>query len=259
MMQIAFYTEPSPHRGPDELNEDYVIAGPNWAAVLDGATPQPQFPIGCVHGVAWYVRQLAGALAASLSVSDASLSDILAGAIASTREAHGGKCDLTNRASPSSTVAIVRESGQQLEHLVLADSPMVFDVDGKVQVITDDRNIRIPDLIPETIEASRNQDGGYWVASTNPDAAHQAVTGAFDIVSVRSAALLTDGASRWVDRFELGSWADLLAALARPDGPRSVVREVREAEDFGGGLPAPPGHDKRHDDASAVHLRLDSF
>ena len=59
-MQVSYYCEPSPARAHPTENEDYVVTGPDWAFVLDGATPQPQFPIGCIHGVAWYARQLAG-------------------------------------------------------------------------------------------------------------------------------------------------------------------------------------------------------
>jgi hypothetical protein len=251
-MQIAYYSESSPRRAPGELNEDFVIAGPDWAVVLDGATPQPQFPIGCVHGVAWYVRHLAGKLAVQLATSEASLPDVLASAITSTRDAHGGQCDLSNRASPSSTVAMVRKAGQQFEYLALADSPMIFDVEGKIETVVDDRNIRIPDRNPETIEAYRNRPDGYWVASTDPDAAHHALTGVFDVVSLRSVALLTDGASRWVDRFELGSWAELLSVLALPGGPMSVVSAVRTAETCAEGPATTSGDDKRHDDATAL-------
>jgi len=46
---------------------------------------------------------------------------------------------------------------------------------------------------------------------------------------VRAAALLSDGASRLVDRFALATWEDVLKVLGNL-GPGELLRQVREAE-----------------------------
>lgn len=247
MMRVGYFSEPA----PGHVNEDYVVAGPSWAAVFDGATPQEGFPIGCVHGVAWVVHHLAGSLASSLTLSELPLSELLARAISATRAQHVDSCDLGNPASPSSTVTVVRQCGELLDYLVLADSPLVLDTVDGLRVVVDDRNAHLPSYEPETVEACRNQPGGYWVASTNPDAAFEALTGTVEVGRLRSAALLTDGASRWVDRFHLGGWQDLMGVLAGVDGPRAVVEEVRQAE-VAETDEEVRARGKRHDDATAL-------
>jgi hypothetical protein len=139
-----------------------------------------------------------------------------------------------------------------VEYLVLADSPLVLDTNEGVRVIVDDRNVQIPDFLPETIESNRNQPGGYWVASTNPAAAYEALTGSIGASDLRAAVLLTDGASRWVDEFGLGLWDDLVSVVRTSDGPQTIVRDVRgceKAKSINGRLPS---GDKRHDDATAL-------
>ena len=95
---------------PGGVNEDYVIAGPSWVVVLDGATAPLGVDSGCVHDVSWLVRTLAGALAVRLD-GDESLPGVLARAIAATMDAHAATCDLGNPNSPSCTVAIARRRG----------------------------------------------------------------------------------------------------------------------------------------------------
>jgi hypothetical protein len=64
--------------------------------------------------------------------------------------------------------------------------------------------------------------------------------------------LLSDGASRLVDLFELATWEELLA-LPDENGPDELLRQVRAAEAVD-----PEGRQwprtKRGDDATAVHL-----
>jgi hypothetical protein len=66
--------------------------------------------------------------------------------------------------------------------------------------------------------------------------------------------LLSDGASRLVDLFELATWEELLALLDE-SGPDELVRQVRAAE-----ASDPEGRQwprtKRGDDATAVYLVL---
>lgn len=72
----------------------------------------------------------------------------------------------------------------------------------------------------EVLRAHRNQPGGFWVAKDNPQAASEALTGNRPIRDLASAALLSNGASRIVDRFGLADWTEVLALLDA-DGPRN--------------------------------------
>jgi hypothetical protein len=89
------------------------------------------------------------------------------------------------------------------------------------------------------------------VASTDPEAPHHAVLGTVDIGHLKAAALLTNGASRWVDRFAIGSWGDLMGVLKRADGPAALIGDVRRVE-FGEGGGEQQPREKRHDDATAA-------
>ncbi|WP_316043454.1 hypothetical protein [Actinomadura sp. CNU-125] len=65
--------------------------------------------------------------------------------------------------------------------------------------------------------------------------------------------MLSDGASRLVERFGRLTWAGLLRALDA-DGPAAVVRRTRDAE--AAQPPDAPGRGKRFDDATAVLVRF---
>ncbi|MFF5258955.1 hypothetical protein ACFY4C_08415 [Actinomadura viridis] len=235
---------------PGLVNEDYVVAGPGWVVVLDGATPRPGVDGGCAHGPAWLVRRLGSELASRLAGEDGEpLPELLAGSIENVREMHGGACDLENRDSPSATVAILRRR-DAVEWLVLADSPLLLEDGDGLRVVRDDRVDRLPDYSVEGVRAARNSPGGFWVASTRPEAAYEALTGRAG--GVRRAALFTDGASRLVERFGLLDWRGLLDLLDG-EGPGELIRRTREAErerDGGG------ARGKRFDDATAVLVRF---
>ncbi|MEV5543527.1 protein phosphatase 2C domain-containing protein [Saccharopolyspora shandongensis] len=236
---------------PGRPNEDYLVTGPDWAFVLDGATAPSGVDSGCVHDVPWLVRRLGGELAQRLAASDGTAVDLLADAIRATCAAHADTCDLHNPSSPSTTVTLLRVCGDDLEYLVLADSPMVLDVAGEARPIIDDRIDHLPGYSLEVVRDLRNQPGGFWVASTKPEAAHEAVHGLLPVAGVRRAVLLTDGASCYVDRFGLGDWADLLD-LVEHAGPMELLRRVRAAE----AAETRRRRGKLHDDATAVLLRF---
>ena len=245
-MQVTYATEAA----PDSVNEDYVVAGPSWIAVLDGATAPAGVDSGCVHDVPWLVRTLAVELAEVLVTQEESLADSLAAAISATCAAHRGTCDLANPSSPSSTVSIVRLRGDVVEYLVLADSPVLVDVDGEVHAIVDDRLDHLPSYEVAAVAACRNRPGGFWVASTDPAAAHQAVQGGFPAAQVRRAAVLSDGASRYVERFGMSDWPGLLDVLDAV-GPVELVARVRAAEST-----SEQSRGKRYDDATAALIRF---
>lgn len=249
-MEIRSLSEAAPDRVPPAVNEDLVVTGPDFAVVLDGATAPQGVESGCRHDVPWLVKQLAQQLAPPLlTQTSASLPDVLADAIAAVRATHADTCDVSNPDSPSSTVSMVRLHSDHVEHLVLADSPVVMrSPDGKVTVHSDDRIDRLPERTLEAVRRLRNRPGGFWAASTVPEAAYQAVTGTTDRADVDVIAILSDGASRFTERYG-HSWDELLDVLTI-DGPRQLIDRVREHD----AACATPRW-KRYDDASAVLLQ----
>lgn len=248
-MQITHATASAPGQG----NEDYVCSGPDWALILDGATAPAGVDSGCIHNVAWLVRHLAAAAASRLVLADGSpLADILAAAIKDTARAHADTCDLANPDSPSSTISIVRARRGALDYLTLGDSPIVLrHLDGTFTPIADDRASRLPGGRPYTVElvrAHRNKTGGFWVASTAPGAAFQAVTGSVPLAEISEAGMFTDGSTRLLDCYGY-TWPVIFSSL-RTQGPAGLITLVRAAECD---QPLPSG--KKHDDATAVYLR----
>jgi hypothetical protein len=267
---VAFASIPAK---PNQPNDDFVAATPDAVVLLDGAGTPTGSESGCIHGVAWFVRQLGSALLASMTRDDASdLGGCLAASIADVRSIHSDTCDLAHPGSPSATVVAVKVREHTLDYLVLADSVLVLDLSTELHVVTDDHEAQIgrqfrarmdawPNGTPEHEEAHReyveslrghrNRPGGFWVASTEPEAAARALTGSVPRTKVRAAAVLSDGASRLVDRFGLATWEDVLKTLDTL-GPRELLRQVREAEksDLNGSR-WPRG--KAHDDATVAY------
>lgn len=249
-MQVTYATQSTPGRP----NEDFVACGSTWWLVLDGATAPAGVDSGCVHTVAWLVQHLGGILAEGIT-GPLTLPDLLADSIRVLRDRHGGLCNLDNPASPSSTVTIARARAGMLEYLVLADSPIVLDTTTGVHMIVDDRTAYLRDYSIAGVQAARNRDGGFWVASTDPEAAYRAVTGSIALNDVHRIALLSDGASRWVERFGAGTWSDLVAELVAA-GPDAVIEQVRELELAETDEQRISKRGKRHDDATAVLVNL---
>ncbi|MGH8967922.1 MAG: protein phosphatase 2C domain-containing protein, partial [Actinomycetes bacterium] len=157
-------------------------------------------------------------------------------------------CDLTNPSSPSSTVALLRVRDGRADYLALADSSVVFKMaDGSVLPITDDRLDHLSDYSVPAVAAARNTAGGFWVASTQPEAARHSVTGTVDLTAqpVTAAAVLTDGAATMVERHGR-SWDELLTVLE--SGPAELIRRTRELDETATGTLS----GKRHDDATAA-------
>lgn len=251
-VQVTYASEATPGAA---ANEDYVITGPGWVVVLDGATPRPDVASGCRHGVAWLVRRLAGALASRLAVETrAPLPGLLAEAIKELAEAHGPGCDLANPDSPSATVALLRQAGGRLEWLVLADSPIVLDLTSGLRTVLDHRVESLPSRTAEAVRAARNSPGGFWVAGTEPAAAYEAFTGSVPVGEVRRAAVFSDGGSRLVERFGLLGWDGLLDLLDTA-GPGEVIRRTRAAEAVETSEERAGRHGKQYDDATAVLVR----
>ncbi|RNL71552.1 integrase [Streptomyces sp. I6] len=272
-MRFTLATSPST---PGGENEDFAAAAPDAAVLLDGAGVGGG-KTGCVHGVAWFSGMLGALLLRTLVARPVwSLAECLADSIRITRSLHEDVCDLEYRASPTSTVVAVRACGGVLEHLVLGDSSLLLaQRDGSSSVITDRRldevgaRLRGPvDELPtgspehaaalaeyrDALTSLRNRPGGFWIAGPDPLAAEHALTGTAPLDSLASVTLLSDGATRLVDRFRLASWGEV-SALIDSTGPDELIRRTREAEDSDpDGRRWPRG--KAHDDATALHLTL---
>ncbi|OSY53905.1 hypothetical protein BG846_00422 [Streptomyces fradiae ATCC 10745 = DSM 40063] len=106
----------------------------------------------------------------------------------------------------------------------------------------------------DALTGLRNRPGGFWIAGPDPLAAEHALAGTVPLESLASVTLLSDGATRLVDKFALADWREVLAVLDST-GPDGLIRRVREVE---GGDPDgrrwPRG--KTHDDATVVHWPL---
>ena len=249
-VQVNFDSQPSPGA---LINEDLAFASDRFAFVLDGATAPKGIDSGCRHSVAWYVSHLGAELARILATDDAAtLPDALAASITRVRVAHSASCDLSNPASPSSTVAIIREGIATVDYLVLADSPIVLRMaDGTVRVVSDTRTDRLPSYEPEAVRAKRNVSGGFWVASTLPEAAYEAVSGHVARDSVAGAGIFSDGTSRLAERHGQ-TWAQLMDLLEL-HGPSQVIAKVREADEH---VAEGAYRGKRHDDATSLLCRF---
>ncbi|MFJ8350494.1 hypothetical protein ACIQ9J_29840 [Streptomyces sp. NPDC094153] len=225
-----------------------MAGSPSLAVVLDGLSTAG-LPTGCQHGVPWYVTHLGGYLMAALAEPEVSLSDGLADALARVAALHP-QCDLNNPGTPSATVAILRQRYGVLDHLVLADSPVVFDGREGYTVVTD---LRVDDVLPDLraeVERHethtrghrkalqrlvlaqrevRNTTDGYWVAGTNPESAQHGLTGTTKLEDVRCAAVMSDGVSRLVTEYGMATWDEVFATLDA-GGPGQLIEAVRKVE-----------------------------
>lgn len=256
--------------------EDWCGVLPNAAVVLDGVSAPRGTETGCSHGTPWYVAQLGVALLRYAAVAtDMELAGMLAYAIEDVRREHGGTCDLDHPGSPAATVVMIRQRDNEIDFLALSDSTLVMDLDDGLRVIA---NPHADSVVPrerqlvlqyplgsyEHAEALahmvtaqrrlRNREGGYWVASAQPEVALHAKTGSVQSSRLGSALLLTDGVTRLHEWGILG-WDDMLM-MARTYGPEVLIHEVRHAE-----FRDPEGLNyprfSTSDDATAVLIRPD--
>ncbi|GGZ31112.1 hypothetical protein GCM10010387_26110 [Streptomyces inusitatus] len=257
-MRMDLATSPG---SPERPNEDWAsVALPasgqgGSLVVLDGVTP-PSGEYGCEHGVPWFTARLGGALLElSASRPDTPLAGILSEAIRRTADAHRKSCDLSHVRTPQATVVLARWGGPSgdLEHLVLSDSVLLIESpEGEVRAVLDDRLDRLPREALRThasADALRNAEGGFFTAAADPGVAARAVTGRTPMAAVRSVAALTDGASRWVEMFGRGDWAQCLGVL-RKEGSQGLIDRVRELESSA--VREGTARGKAHDDATAV-------
>ncbi|MGW1022978.1 protein phosphatase 2C domain-containing protein [Streptomyces sp. NPDC002577] len=258
-MRIELATAPGT---PARPNEDYAsVAVPasgqgGSLVLLDGVTPPPD-ETGCRHSVPWFTARLGGALG-ELSVSrrDLTLQEILSEAIRRTAEAHRETCDLSHPRTPQATAVLARWDDERFEYLVLSDSALLIEgQDGTVRAVLDDRLSRLPrsSLASDAVADAtvRNKEGGFFTAAADPSVSARAVTGSVPRLGVRAVAALTDGATRWVEKFGEGDWHDCLTFL-RKEGPQALIDRVRALESADTERRF-LGRSKRHDDAAVVY------
>jgi hypothetical protein len=260
---------------PDAANEDWAgVLAPGLAVVLDGLSAPDGTGTGCRHGTPWFVSQLGPRVLAQAADPARSLADALAEAIRQVASLHPG-CDLTHPGTPSATVVLLRALDERADYLTLADATLLLDTVDGLRVVSDERvnqlagkeraaanqvptgsalKLRRRVQLTRALRRARNRPGGYWVAAADPQAASQAVTGTLGGKDLQRAVLLSDGASRFVDLFELATWEELLALLDE-NGPEELLRQVRAAEAVDPQSRQWP-RTKRSDDATAVYLVL---
>lgn len=253
MLEFRVATDPG---SPDKPNEDAFAILPTLAIVADGATSPPHLGDGCMHGPAWYAQTLVGFVAAAhLSRPAAAPADLLAEAIERTTQSHAGTCDIGHPGSPSATVAMLTLSPAGIARwLVLGDCTLVADAGPDLLVVSDDRlsntshaeraAVKEPGAASDPVEyarridalvlaqrAHRNRPEGFWVASTDPQAGHESLTGSLapDADIYRRAVLFTDGASRIVDLYGIHTWSTSLKVIDSA-GPTELLRQLRRSE-----------------------------
>jgi len=262
-MHTELVSEPG---DPARPNEDFAAAAlpasgqGGTLVVLDGVTP-PRGETGCLHSVPWYTARLGGALTElTVSLPDVPLQKALARAISRTAEAHATTCDLSHPRTPQATVVVARWGLETVEYLVLSDSALLVESpEGTVTSLLDDRLSRLPrsSLATDAIVDStvRNKEGGFYTAAADPAVAARAVTGVLPRGDVRALAALTDGATRWVEKFREGDWTDCFR-FVRKEGAQALVDRVRELERADAEERRYLWRSKTHDDATVVYVEL---
>ncbi|WP_432174533.1 protein phosphatase 2C domain-containing protein [Streptomyces sp. Tue6028] len=262
-MRTELVSEPG---DPGRPNEDFASVGlpasgqGGSLVVLDGVTP-PQGEYGCLHSVSWFSARLGGALTElSVSLRDLTLSEVLSCAIRRVAETHADTCDLSHPRTPQATVVLARWSATEVEYLVLSDSALLVESPaGEVTTLLDDRLSRLPraSLATDTVADAtvRNKEGGFFTAAADPSVASRAVTGTLPRDSVRALAALTDGATRWTEKFRAGGWPELLG-LVRKEGAQALVDRVRALEAADAKERVHLRRSKTHDDATVVYVEL---
>lgn len=155
-------------------------------------------------------------------------------------------------------MVLARWSADLVEYLVLSDSALLLESPGGVVTpVLDDRLARVPraSLASDAIADAtvRNKEGGFFTAAADPSVAARAVTGTVPRAEVRALAALTDGATRWVEKFGEGDWSGLFT-IVRKEGAQALVDRVRTLERADAEARTWLRRSKTHDDATVAFL-----
>ncbi|WP_328466752.1 hypothetical protein OHA21_47120 [Actinoplanes sp. NBC_00393] len=257
---------------PGRPNEDFVVATPEIAVVVDGAG----IPFGgCLHGVAWYAQQLGvQTLSALVEKPGIALNEGLAIGIAAVADLHRDTCDLSNPGTPCAAIGILRIGEDQVDTLALSDVSIVVDLESGPEVTCDLSIEEISGTEPDAVAgfvfgseghqaalaglvarqtATRNRTDGWWVAAADPEAAHFAHVSSYPRSAMVRASAFSDGATRPVDQMRCYEWSAYLDLLDKigPAGLIGQVRAIETADPDGERFP----RTKRHDDATVAQYQ----
>lgn len=240
-------------RGGKAVCEDRVgVAGP-LAWVIDGATPLSDSPLTDGESdAAWLADRLDFHLRrASEAFTDQPLVLLTEHLLRQVAEDAAHDWSHEPVLPPSAALGLVRNQGSYIDYLVLADvtvhvaPPGLTVTDKRVDASTHDAMVVLERELARThrheeamrvvrpaLLASRRADmntsGGYWVASTDPAAAQNALSGQVAIDAGTRLLLCTDGFSRAWDTFaHCEGPDDVLASGARA---QEVLNRIREEE-----------------------------
>jgi hypothetical protein len=229
--------------------------------MLDGASAFTPVPVRASE----YADKLSRHTINRLDQPDSDLRTVLADAISDTASELG----LHSGESPSSTVTILRQTGDVVECLVLGDNLVVLPG----HVLTDDRMSRfgareraryrarlerghgfdarhrqvLRELQTEQAR-HRNQPDGYWIAEADPEAAKHAIVSRYPITSAPWAVLATDGAYKTMTHLGIAEWSHLRLANGHELSRILLKCQTWEASSDPDGRNLPRA--KRHDDKS---------
>lgn len=249
-------------------SDDKLFTTPNAVIMLDGASAFIPVPVAASAYAETLGRHIQHALTER---SDAELADTLAEAIDATAR----EFSLSPGESPSSTVAIARVHQGTVDLLVLGDTEIITPhetvCDNRIGQLAlaprqkyrdrlaagsgyDDEHRRLLRELQAEQAHHRNRDGGYWIAETNPEAAHQAITASHTITEAAWLVLATDGAYKTMAHLGLDDWPNLAHATEQQlDATLARCREWEEHQDpQGRKLPRA----KRHDDKCLAAVRF---
>lgn len=253
-------------------NADRVFVTDHAVILLDGASAFA--PVDVDPGD--YAATLGQAIADDLDrVPSRDLAAAVADAITHTATA----LRLGDGPSPSSTVTILRTRDGAADLYVLGDSPIHYGVGAVGETLTDDRLSVLP--LPQREQyrkalaqgagftdqhrttltdlqyaqrQHRNRPGGYWIAETDPAAAHHGHGTTIPADRIEWAVLATDGAADLIDHPGWPAWSEI--AHYDTDDLATLLAHLHEWEDVtdphGRLLPRA----KRHDDKTVAAIPI---
>jgi hypothetical protein len=227
---------------PGKPTEDRIFVTDNAVILLDGATDYESRR----YSGGWIADQAGQRLRDGL-IDDPGidLQKLVESAIVDLVDTY----DLIPGQTPSTTLALLRVHHEQIDVLVIADSPVIIKQHfGDVLEVRDHRLADITNRYPrpsgppdranpdwlrryDSIESHRNRADGFWTISASPEAAGHAVSARIPAGEFAAALLMSDGVSALKDTYEPEGWASDFDRFT--DEPAAAIaRTIQlEAED----------------------------
>lgn len=253
----------------DGRNADRLFATERAVILLDGASAFE--PTDVDPGT--YADALGRAIATQLDAeSGIPIATAVAQAITETTE----RMHLTPGRSPSSTVSVIRTRDGAADLYVLGDSPIYYGTATRNATLLDDRLTAVGPAQHDAYAAAlraghgfddrhraalaelqhverqhRNTEPGYWIAETDPGAAHHALTITLAPDDITWAVMTSDGASDVLQHLGY-DWTDIARHdAAQLAGLLARIHAWEERDDpHGRQLPRA----KRHDDKTIAAI-----